>query len=1172
MPLGAFARILAVLCLFWSFPAAAGSSERVMGAWNSIVIDAGAATPAEGYERPGFDDRDWARVAVPHNWQDYSYNRQLRVGARHGVAWYRKQLRIAPPRPGERIAIRFEGANSYATIWLNGRRVGRHGGGLTSFAVDVTDAVVAGDNLLAVRIDHPAGITDLPWVSGDDQPENGFAEGSQPFGIFRPVHVERSSALRVRPHGIYAWGKDGAITAERATLTTRVELENRESASRGVTVETTLIDPKGRVVAQRRSEATLAAGGARTVEADLPPIARPQLWSPDNPVLHTLRVRVLANGREVDRQESATGIRTVRIDVDAQGQRRLLVNGQPVFLRGIAEYEHLLGGSHAFSDVQVLARVAQARAAGFNAFRDAHYPHNLRYGDELARAGLMWWPQFSAHIWFDNPAFRANFRALLEDWVRERRNNPAIFLWGLQNESRLPKAFAEEMVAVIRQLDPTASVERLVVTCNGGEGTDWNVPQNWSGTYGGDPAKFGEELAKQGLVGEYGGWRSLELHDEAPHGATPPTSENHFAELMQTKARLAESVRDRAIGHFQWLLTTHENPGRPMRSDGTQIWDGVRALDHIGPSNNKGLMTLWGEPLDAYYMYRARNVPASVAPMVYIVSHTWPDRWRAPGQVSGIEVYSNCAAVELFNDATGRLSLGRRKPDAEGRFRWNDVALRYNVLSAACVEGGRAAARDRIVLNNLPPAPDAAALTDKVAVTAPAPGLGYLYRVNVGGDAMTDAAGNRWAADRLLAGNAGGWGWRSWAEAYPELDPMLGSRRKTFDPVAGTDTPGLFRDFRYGREQLGWRFPVPDGRYRVELYFAEPWYGRAGIDARGWRVFDVAINGRTVIDDLDIFAEAGFGRALRKVVEVDVRGGAIEIGIPEVKAGQAVIAAIAIARRGGEPVAVETASDLVAPLAAGSGMAITRFVDNGVAATAAPNGPRWTGLPPALLDSDQLAPAALGQAGTTPLTVHHDAILYAAISDGAPLPAGWRASEMRAWLTGETLQPVRFVTRTLGKGEAAEVPRAMPVLVRRALPSPYAPGNFTFAKDRSLHEAEDEAVKLDGAARASSVRGHSGPGYVAIAGQGTIGWTVETGAAGKRQMQLRYQSPGAARSGRIVLRDSSGIDIATIPVAFAATAGEWSLVTVSTPGFVNAGTYAVTLSAEGVLIDSLKFE
>ncbi len=1165
-----FRLVLGALIAWAGFAGAGHAAERlaIVGPWATRLIES-PAPDEPGLETPAVDDRGWARVAVPHNWQGYAYARQVRNGARHGVAWYRKHLTIAPPRRGERIALRFEGANSYATVWLNGRPVGRHAGGLTAFALDVTDAVRPGDNVIAVRIDNPAGITDLPWVSGDDQPENGFAEGSQPFGLFRPVQVERSASVRVRPDGIYVWGAPGAIDAAHAALSTRVEVENRDAVPRTMTVETALLDPAGRIVARARTTQMLAAQASATIEGRFPTIMKPALWSPSRPTLYTLRARVIADGREIDRQEATTGLRSVRITVDPRGQRRLLVNGAPVFLRGVAEYEHLLGGSHAFSDTQVLARVAQAKAAGFDAFRDAHYPHNLRYGDAIARAGMMWWPQFSAHIWFGNPAFRTNFRVLLEDWVRERRNNPALFLWGLQNESRLPKAFAEEMAAAIRTLDPTATVERLIVTCNGGEGTDWNVPQNWSGTYGGDPAKFGAELAKQGLVGEYGGWRSLELHDEAPHGGTPPTSEEHFGRLMQTKARLAETVSDRSVGHFQWLLGTHENPGRPMRGDGTQIWDGVRALDHVGPANNKGLMTLWGEPLDAYYMYRARGVAATVAPMVYIVSHTWPDRWQRPGPVSAIEVYSNCTAVDLFNDAGGHLPLGRRTRDGEGRFVWNDVTLRYDVLSAVCVEGNTMHARDTIVLKDLPPAPDRATLTDRVSLTAGAKGYRYLYRVNVGGDALIDAAGQGWVADRRHAGGTG-WGWHSWAEAYSGLDPMLGSRRKTFDPIAGTDTPALFGDFRYGRDALGWRFAVPDGRYRVELYFVEPWYGRAGIDARGWRVFDVGINGRTVIDDLDIFAEAGFGRALRKTVEAEVRGGTLAIDFPEVKAGQAVLSAIAIASRTGAPVPVEAGSDLVAPLPAGTAMTIGTLVDNGMAATGAGD-VRWSALPYALRDVDQLRPGRIGTTGTARVTVRADATVYRAIADGQPVPAGWRASAHRAVLAGTTPMSVTFVARDVRRGAGVEVPQAMPVLIQRALPSPYAPGNFTFAKDRSLFEAEDAAVTLTGAAREGAVRGHSGPGYVRM-DKGRIVWAVETGAAAQHRISFRYQAPSTAAQGRVMLRDDSGIAMVSLPVVFAVTAGDWSTVTVETPGFVNAGRYRLELDADGVLIDLLRFE
>ena len=70
----------------------------------------------------------------------------------------------------------------------------------------------------------------------------------------------------------------------------------------------------------------------------------------------------------------------------------------------------MLGASHAFSAEQIRARVRQVEAAGYNAFRDAHQPHDLRYNQYWDEDGLLWWPQFSANIWFDNDAFRTNFK------------------------------------------------------------------------------------------------------------------------------------------------------------------------------------------------------------------------------------------------------------------------------------------------------------------------------------------------------------------------------------------------------------------------------------------------------------------------------------------------------------------------------------------------------------------------------------------------------------------------------------------------------------------------------------------------------------------------------------------------------------------------------------------
>ena len=1171
-------RLLRAAILLFAFaalvPGAHAQGPRqdalVAGNWRSAVFDAdadGRMPAADGFERAGFDDRGWTLVSVPHNWQGYSYNRQVVKGARHGTAWYRTHLRIAAPKGDERVFLMFEGAASYSTVWLNGRLIGRHGGGLVSFTLDVTDAVKPGDNLIAVRTDNPANIQDLPWTSGDDGNDGGCCEGSQPFGIFRPVHVIRTASLRVQPFGIYAWGDLGSIDATRADLTARSEIENLSSRPRAFAIVNQMVDPEGRVVAEARAEHRLAPGERGKFDHALPRIPRPRLWSPASPTLYTLRSRLVENGRVVDEASTPYGIRTFEIRLQADGGRRLFLNGKPFVVRGIAEYEHLLGGSHAFSPEQIAARVGQVEAAGFNAFRDGHYPHNFRYGDKLASDGVLWWTQFSAHLWFDNAAFRVNFKSLMADWVRERRNNPAVFLWGLQNESRLPKEFTQEAVAIIRELDPTASKQRLITTCNGGQGADWDVPQNWSGTYGGDPDKYGDELVKQALVGEYGAWRSLELHGEPPY-ADGTLSETRMAALMQKKARLAETVADRSVGEFHWLLATHENPGRPMRSDGTQIWDGARELDHIGPSNNKGLMTLWGEPLDVYYMFRARQVPASVSPMVYIVSHTWPDRWNGPGVKSGIEVYSNCDAVELFNDSAGRISLGRKRRDGEERFRWDGVEIRYDTLAATCLVGGAVKARDAIALNNLPPAPDTA-VVPAPAITAGEPGRHYIYRVNVGGPELVDATGNVWLADRHLVPGAG-WGWQSWADAYPDLDPQLGSRRKTFDRIGGTDVQALFQSFRYGRDQLRYSFAVPDGSYRIELYFVEPWYGRAGMDARGWRRFDVAVNGRTLLRDLDIFKEAGFDHALKKVVTARAEGGRLMIDFPRTSAGQAILSAVAISSDKALPAVRGDGTDLIAPPATFAGEARS-YLDNGDLVFAG-GGERWSGLSHELLDSDWLRPVA-GRTGIGTMTVRLDANLYLPIAAGAAIPPDWQDSSLTGSIGGK---PYRFATRRARAGEEVQIPVGTPVLVRRNLLSPYAPGAFSFARDKGLTEAEAGTVTATNGTVRTAIKGYGGQGYVLL-GTGTarLDWKIQTGLASRHRFAIRYALPRVRSvEARLVLRDASGIVIASAPVRFQGGDG-WQLAAAETPMMINAGDYSAALEIRDgadLAIDSLRLD
>ncbi|MBQ8652170.1 MAG: beta-galactosidase [Alistipes sp.] len=826
-------------------------------------------------------------VAVPHNWDDYYGYRQLLHGNLHGTAHYEKRFEVAT-LTGKRAFLHFEGVGTYATITLNGKALGRHPVGRTVLSLDVTEALREGENLLQVKAEHPELIADMPWICGGCSSEVGFSEGSQPLGIFRPVKLELTDEIRIEPFGVHIWNE-----GDNKTVHIKTEVKNYGTTRETVQLVNKFATAIGGQVFRLVEEVTLDAGETKTVHQTAT-VEDAHLWSPEDPYLYKLATMIKRDGgkRTTDEISTPYGIRTFSWPVFRKdGDNRLYVNGKPTFVNGVCEYEHQFGRSHAFSHEQVAARVKQMRAAGFNAFRDAHQPHHLDYQGYWDKYGILFWTQLSAHVWYDTPEFRANFKTMLRRWVKERRNSPSVMLWGLQNESVLPRDFAEECVEIIREMDPTSATMRPVTTCNGGVGTDWNVVQNWSGTYGGNLFNYGNELAEEDqlLNGEYGAWRTTGFHEE-PQAFDPAGSwnENRMTLLMETKVRLAHENRDRLIGQYQWIYSSHDNPGR------RQPEEGYRTIDKVGPFNNKGLVTPWEEPNDVYYMYQANYTSPDKSPMVYLTSHTWADRFDAPRRAT-IEAYSNCDSVLLYNDAVDNkaLFLGRKLQHGIGtHFTWENRKVRYNVLRAVGYYGGKAVAEDVLVLNNLEQAPNFEALyRDVEPLTEGAAGYNYLYRVNCGGDSYTDSFGQKWDTDDQRYS-------RSWSEDFKGLSPYLASQRVTYDPIRGTRDWRLFQTFRWGRHKLNYRFAVPDGKYRIELYFVEPWHGTGGswgTDCEGLRIFDVAVNGKTVVDDLDIWAEKGHDGALKVVVEAEAADGELKIDFPEVKAGQAVISAIAIA-------------------------------------------------------------------------------------------------------------------------------------------------------------------------------------------------------------------------------------------------------------------------------------
>lgn len=766
------------------------------------------------------------RVNVPSNLDDYYGYRQLKHGNLHGTATYEKHFSVHK-QTGKRYFLQLEGVGTFATVKVNRKSYPKELVGRTSFTLDISDALREGDNVLNIKVEHPAMQTNNPWPCGGCSSEWGFSEGSQPFGIFRPVSLIETDEVRVEPFGVHVWNNEACDSVFVDT-----EVKNYSDHEQTIEVISKLALSSGKTAFRQTGKITLKAGETQVVRHQAK-VSDAHLWSITDPYLYTLSSIIKREGKTIDDVATPFGIRSISWPVLRQKQAalrgdsaqmdkkdgRFYLNGSPVFINGTCDYEHLFGQSHAFSHEQIASRVKMMRQAGFNAFREAHQPHNLYYQQLLDEQGMLFWSQFSAHVWYDTSAFRKNFKRLLRRWIKERRNSPSVILWGIQNESVMPKDFTEECAAIIREMDPTAQTMRAITTCNGGEGSDWNVIQNWSGTYGGTADKYDQELKQpnQLLNGEYGAWRTLgfrssdaeKLHAGDAKALSKAYTEDAFVSLLGKKAMLAESARDSVCGHFQWLFVSHENPGR------VQPDEAFRRIDKVGPFNYKGLLTPWEQPTEGFYWYR--NHYTKVQPDT--LTPTAADRNR-------------------------------------------------NLLK-------------------------------------PAEGYTYLYRVNCGGDAVTDSYGSEWEQDDSVYSH-------SWAERFG-MNPFTASQGHITSRIHGLKSSSaashhaaahdaqLFQYFRWGRHALNYQFAVPDGEYRVELYFAEPWLGKhegAGIDCEGERIFDVAINDSVVVDDLDLWAEAGFAGACKKVVDIKVKGGLLTVSFPEVKVGEAIISAIAIAVKG----------------------------------------------------------------------------------------------------------------------------------------------------------------------------------------------------------------------------------------------------------------------------------
>lgn len=422
---------------------------------------------AQGAEMVSFDDADWRKLDLPHDWSiedipgtsspfDPDAIGQVSTGfAVGGTGWYRKHFPVQANLQGKRIYLQFDGVYMNADVWLNGTLLGNHPYGYTSFWYDITDYLKAGEeNILAVQVKNEG--QNSRWYTGS--------------GIYRHVWLTTVEPIHIAPWGTYITTPGVTTTTAQAIIKTT--LRNTTDKVQTVTVVTRILNSKRMEVAMVRAEQTLEAGASKDVEQRTT-VQSPERWSIESPILYTAVSEVLSNNSVTDRYETSFGIRTISFDAVNGFQ----LNGKSLKLKGgCVHHDNGPLGARAYDRAEE-RRVELLKASGYNAIRCAHNPPSPAFLDACDRLGMLVIDE-AFDMWI-NPNNPHDYHLFFDKWwkrdvesmVFRDRNHPSIILWSIGNEIRgmeTPEvvAVANKLGTLVRELDPTRPVTAAVNAVN----------------------------------------------------------------------------------------------------------------------------------------------------------------------------------------------------------------------------------------------------------------------------------------------------------------------------------------------------------------------------------------------------------------------------------------------------------------------------------------------------------------------------------------------------------------------------------------------------------------------------------------------------------------------------------------------------------------------------------
>lgn len=594
------------------------------------------------------------KVDLPHTWNQSDF--MSPDGYYRGYGSYARKLAIPASYRGKRLFLKFEGAGSEASVFVNGQGIGTHKGAYNSFVFEITPYVTPGDSCAVGVVCNNSQRLDIAPQGGDF---------NQYGGLYRDAWLIVTDETCITP--LY-YGSTGVFISQTrvdrslASLCAEILLSSTAGYD-GCEVDFSILDAAGNKVVDKPG--ILVHGDKVSVTAD---IANPHLWNGrKDPYLYRTVTVLKKNGREIDRIEEPIGLRYFSVDPE----KGFFLNGEHLKLHGVCRHQDWTDIASALTEEHHLVDFDFFDEMGADALRLAHYPQAKFMFQEADRRGYVVWEEIPFVGGYVNAdGFHENLELQLREMILQNYNHPSICFWGIFNEIHGSfDPIVARLNALAHELDPS----RMTVSATDQEGsytliTDgigWNKYYGWYTDSVADFGPFADDWHARFpqtrlSISEYGGGASVLHHvakydkDEKAVGFAEPFHPEERQVWIHRNDWKVIAERDYIWGSFVWNMFDFASQ--------------IRREGDTRGQNDKGLVTRDRKTRkDAFFFYKANwNKSANT---VHLCSKRYVERKE---NLTDVIVFTNAPSARLY--VNGKL-VGKQNTDPYATVVWKDVSL-----------------------------------------------------------------------------------------------------------------------------------------------------------------------------------------------------------------------------------------------------------------------------------------------------------------------------------------------------------------------------------------------------------------------------------------------------------------------------------------------------------------